>query len=125
MIYGRAFRRPQDSKPIRPHGPDSWNVDDDLWLRRASVVVFTRKVAKSGLYKDTALANCNTLINDPEHLVQTGVGWCLRDLMRRHKEEILSYVLHLRRKGISSKITLYALRDIKGEERSAILDQSV
>lgn len=102
----------------------SWNVDADLWLRRASVVVFTRKVAKSGLYKDVALANCNSLISDPEHLVQTGVGWCLRDLMRWHKEEILNYVLDLRRKGVSSKITLYALRDIKGEERRAVLDQS-
>ncbi len=102
----------------------SWNVDADLWLRRASVVIFTRKVAKSGLYKDVALANCNSLINDPEHLVQTGVGWCLRDLMRWHKEEILNYVLDLRRKGVSSKITLYALRDIKGDERRAILDQS-
>ncbi|TQV77699.1 DNA alkylation repair protein [Denitrobaculum tricleocarpae] len=102
----------------------SWNADADLWLRRASVVIFTRKVAKSRLYKDVALANCNSLINDPEHLVQTGVGWCLRDLMRWHKEEILQYVIDLRRKGVSSKITLYALRDVKGEERRVVLDQS-
>lgn len=102
----------------------SWNADADPWLRRASVVIFTRKVAKSRLYKDVALANCNSLIYDPEHLVQTGVGWCLRDLMRWHKEEILNYVIDLRRKGVSSKITLYALRDVKGEERRAILDQS-
>lgn len=102
----------------------SWNADPDLWLRRASVVVFTRKVARSGLYKDVALANCETLIHDPEHLVQTGVGWCLRDLMRWHKEEILRYVIDLRRKGVSSKITLYALRDIKGEERKAVMEQS-
>lgn len=99
----------------------SWNGSEDLWLRRASVVMFTRKVAKMGRFKTVAIANCSALIHDPEHLVQTGVGWCLRDLMRWHKEEILSYVLELRRKGVSSKITLYALRDIKGEERKAIL----
>ena len=103
----------------------SWNIDQDPWLRRASVVIFTRKVAKSGLYKDVALANCDTLINDPEHLVQTGVGWCLRDLMRWDKEEILSYVVDLRNKGVSSKITLYALRDIKGEERRAVFNQLI
>ncbi len=101
----------------------SWNVDHDPWLRRASVVIFTRKVAKSGLYKDVALANCDALIHDPERLVQTGVGWCLRDLMRWDKEEILRYVVDLRRKGVSSTITLYALRDIKGEERRAVFDQ--
>lgn len=101
-----------------------WNTDDDRWLRRASVVLFTRKVARSGLYKDVALRFCNALLNDNEHLVQTGVGWCLRDLMRWHKEEILPYVIELRRMGINGKITLYALRDIKGEERKAILKSS-
>lgn len=98
-----------------------WNLHDDRWLRRASVVLFTRKVAKSGSFKDVALRHCNELIHDSEHLVQTGVGWCLRDLMRWHREEILSYVRDLRRTRVSSKITLYALRDIKGEERKAIL----
>ncbi|MDX8355738.1 DNA alkylation repair protein [Cognatiyoonia sp. IB215182] len=98
-----------------------WNVDDDMWLRRASVVIFTRNVAKSKSFKDTALRHCNTLIRDTEHLVQTGVGWCLRDLMRWHKDEILPYVCDLRRMGVSSKITLYALRDIKGRERKAVL----
>lgn len=100
---------------------ERWNVSDDRWLRRASVVLFTRKVAKAGLYQDVALRLCHTLINDNEHLVQTGVGWCLRDLMRWHKEEILPYVVEFRRTGVSSKITLYALRDIKGDERKAIL----
>ena len=98
----------------------SWNTSEDQWLRRASVVIFTRKVAKSGLFKEVALRHCDNLKSNPEHLVQTGVGWCLRDLMRWHKDEILPYVLELRRKGVSSKITLYALRDIKGEERRAI-----
>ncbi|MGD1882763.1 MAG: DNA alkylation repair protein [Paracoccaceae bacterium] len=101
-----------------------WNTHEDRWLRRASVVIFTRKVAKSGLFKDIALRHCNNLINDGEHLVQTGVGWCLRDLMRWHKEEILPYVIDLRRMGVSSKITLYALRDIKGEERKAVLQHN-
>lgn len=99
----------------------AWNSDDDLWLRRASVVIFTRKVAKSGKYKDVALAHCGTLLHDPEHLAQTGVGWCLRDLMRWHKDEILDYVIDLRKQGVGSKITLYALQDIKGDERAAIL----
>ncbi|WP_153769976.1 DNA alkylation repair protein [Labrenzia sp. CE80] len=62
-----------------------WNISEDKWLRRASVVLFTRKVAKSGLYKDIACRLCHALIHDNEHLVQTGVGWCLRDLMRWHK----------------------------------------
>lgn len=99
----------------------SWVDDDDLWLRRASVVTFTRKAAKSGRYKNVALANCEALIEDPERLVQTGVGWCLRDLMRWHQDDVLPYVVELRNKGVSSTITLYALRDIKGALREEIL----
>ena len=101
-----------------------WNRSEDPWLRRASVVLFTRKVAKTGQYLDLVLSHCETLKQDTEHLVQTGVGWCLKDLMRWHKDMVLPYVIDLRRQGISSKITLYALRDIKGDERKAILNVS-
>ena len=99
----------------------SWNQDEDLWLRRASVVLFTRKVAKSGQFNDVALELCNNLIFDPELLVQKGVGWSLKDLMRNDKERIINYVIELRARGVSSVITLYALKDIKGNERAAIL----
>lgn len=99
----------------------TWNSDDDLWLRRASVVIFTRKVSRSGAFTDTALEHCDNLKHDPERLVQTGVGWCLRDLMRCDKRQILNYVIKLRKQSVSSIITLYALRDIEGEERQAIL----
>ena len=35
-----------------------WNSDDELWLRRASVVLFTRKVASWGTHTTTALELC-------------------------------------------------------------------
>ena len=98
-----------------------WNQDEDLWLRRASVVLFTRKVAKSGQFNDVALEFCENLIYDQELLVQKGVGWSLKDLMRSDKERILEYVIDLRARGVSSVITLYAIKDIKGDERAYIL----
>lgn len=101
-----------------------WNSDPDLWLRRASVVLFTRKVARSGKYNDIALAHCDNLKHDPEDMVRKGVGWSLKDLMRSDKKRVLDYVISLRRDGITSVITLYALRDIKGAERARIFAQS-
>lgn len=98
-----------------------WNQDQDLWLRRASVVLFTRKVAKSGQFNDAALEFCENLIYDQELLVQKGVGWSLKDLMRSDRERIIDYVVDLRSRGVSSVITLYAIKDIKGEERAGIL----
>lgn len=98
-----------------------WNQSRDMWLRRASVVVFTRKVALSGKYTDTALSHCEHLKFDTEDLVRKGVGWTLKDLMRSERERVLRYVISLREQGVSSVITLYALRDIKGKERERVL----
>jgi 3-methyladenine DNA glycosylase AlkD len=99
----------------------NWNQSEDLWQRRASVVLFTRQVAKSGQYNDIGLELCQKLIWDAEDMVQKGVGWALKDMMRSDKERIKAYVKELRAQGVSSVITLYAIRDLKGEERAEVL----
>ncbi len=98
-----------------------WNKSENKWKRRASVVVFTRSTAKSGKFIDEALELCANLIWDEEDLVRKGVGWALKDNMRADKNRVIEYVKSLRRKGVSSTITLYATRDLKGEEKKEIL----
>lgn len=98
-----------------------WNQDQDMWLRRASVVLFTRKVAKTGRFTDIALTQGDNLLFDSEPLVQKGVGWMLKDLLRVDKPRIISYVKQLRERGVSSVITLYAIRELKGAERAFVL----
>lgn len=100
----------------------AWNQASDMWLRRMSVVVFTRKVAKSGRFTDVALEMCHNLIYAEEDLVQKGVGWALKDLMKADKDRVLSYVRQLRNDSVSSTITLYAIRDLKGQERKDFLE---
>jgi 3-methyladenine DNA glycosylase AlkD len=98
-----------------------WNKSNNIWKRRASVVVFVRKIGESGKFTDEALALCNNLIHDEEDLVLKGVGWALKDVMRGDKTKVLKYVQNLRQSGVSAIVTLYALRDIKGVERATIL----
>ncbi len=98
-----------------------WNQDEDRWLKRTSVVLFTRKVAKSGKFTSTALEMCDQLIFDKEPLVLKGVGWALKDLLRTEKKIILPYLIDLRLKGVSSIVTLYAIKDLKGKERAEFL----
>ena len=98
-----------------------WNQDSDMWLRRASVVLFTRQVARSGQFNDFALEMCHNLIHDPELLVQKGVGWALKDLMRSDKPRLIETVKSLRAQGVASVITLYAIKDLKAAERADIL----
>lgn len=98
-----------------------WNKDKDRWLRRASVVLFTRKVASSGQFTSVALKYCDHIKHDSEDLVLKGVGWCLKDLMQCDKERVLPYIIELRKQSVSSTITLYALKGVKGKEREKIL----
>lgn len=98
-----------------------WNSSENMWKRRASVVAFTRKAGECGLFTDQALELCDNLVNDKEDLVQKGVGWALKDVMRSDKEKVLEYIKKLRKQGASAVITLYALRDIKGPEKKHIL----
>jgi 3-methyladenine DNA glycosylase AlkD len=99
----------------------AWNVSENLWKRRASVLAFVRKIGASGEFTDEVLEFCDNLIWDSEEIVQKGVGWALKDNLPGAKETVLNYIKALRRKGVPSTITLYAIRDLKGREREEVL----
>ena len=98
-----------------------WNRSENMWKRRVSVVAFVWKIGSSGHFTDEVLELCDNLIWDKEDLVQKSVGWALRDNMHEAKKRVLEYVKSLRSKGVSSTITLYAIRDLKGKEREEVL----
>jgi len=98
-----------------------WNSSTNRWKRRASVVTFTRKVAKEGKFVQQTLNFCDNLIRDKEDIIQKGVGWALKDTMQAAPDKVKTYVKKLRQMGVSSTITLYAIRDLKDEEREQIL----
>ncbi|MBN2180481.1 MAG: DNA alkylation repair protein [Sedimentisphaerales bacterium] len=100
---------------------EGWNCSPNRFKRRASVVVFTRDVAKSARFTEDAIRLCDNLIWDNEDIVRKGVGWALKDNMRSSPEQILVYVKNLRRRGVSSTITLYAIRDLNPAQRKEVL----
>jgi len=91
--------------------------------RRASVVTFARKVGESGEFTEEVLELCENLIWSKEDYVRKGVGWALKDNMRGSKKKVQDYVKSLRERGVSSVITLYAIRDLKSRERKEVLDR--
>lgn len=98
-----------------------WSRSPIRWKRRASVVAFVRKAAKSGEFTDEVIQLCENLIWDEEDIVQKGVGWALKDNLRSAPDRILPYIKDLRRRGVSSTITLYAIRDLRGAKRQEVL----
>jgi len=100
---------------------EEWSRSPIRWKRRASVVTFARKSAKSGEFMDEVIHLCENLIWDDEDIVRNGVGWALKDNLRSAPDRILSYIKELRRRGVSSTIILYAIRDLKGTKRQEVL----
>jgi 3-methyladenine DNA glycosylase AlkD len=100
---------------------EEWSRSPIRWKRRASVVPFVRKIAKSGEFTKEIIHLCENLIWDEEDIVQKGVGWVLKDNLRSAPDLILPYIKDLRRRGVSSTITLYAIRDLKGVKRQEVL----
>ena len=99
-----------------------WNNSNHIWKKRSSVVTFTRKIGAKGEYVNFLLELCNNLIWEKEDLVRKAVGWALKDnMIGKNKEKVLNYVKDLRKKGVSSTITLYAIRNLKGREREEVL----
>ncbi|MFX1390421.1 MAG: DNA alkylation repair protein [Promethearchaeota archaeon] len=99
-----------------------WNNSNHKWKKRCSVVTFTRKIGAEGKYVNFVLEMCNNLIWEKEDLVRKAVGWALKDnMLGNNKQKVLDYVKMLRKKGVSSTITLYAIRNIKGKEREEVL----
>lgn len=100
---------------------EEWSRSPIRWKRRASVVAFVRKAAKSGEFTKEVIHLCENLIWDEEDIVQKGVGWALKDNLRSAPDRILPYIKDLRRHGVSSTITLYAIRGLKGAKRQEVL----
>ncbi len=100
---------------------EKWNSSPNRFKRRASVVAFTYNVAKSAQFTEEAIRLCENLVRDDEDTVRKGLGWALKDNMRSAPKRILPYVKDLRRRGISSTITLYAIRNLKPAQRKEVL----
>jgi 3-methyladenine DNA glycosylase AlkD len=100
---------------------ENWSHSPIRWKRRASVVAFVRKAAKSGEFAKEVIRLCENLIWDEEDIVRKGVGWALKDNLRSAPDLILPYIKDLRLRGVSSTITLYAIRDLKGPIRQEVL----
>jgi len=98
-----------------------WNNENDIWLKRISVVLFTRKVARSGQFTSTALEMNDHLKFDKEPLVLKGIGWSLKDLMKADKDRIINLIKQWRKESVSSTVTLYAIKDLNGQEREEVL----
>jgi 3-methyladenine DNA glycosylase AlkD len=67
-----------------------WAIDDDMWLRRSSIIVQLNFKSGTNL---TLLYDCiRPSLGRPEFFLRKAIGWALRQYARTNPNEVLQYV---------------------------------
>jgi 3-methyladenine DNA glycosylase AlkD len=93
-----------------------WNIDDNLWRRRQSVVslLYYSRTKKKYLAFRKITALITPLLSDKEYYVQKGVGWALRELHNVYPDETMAYLKkHIT--AISSSALMTAVEKMTAE----------
>ena len=65
---------------------------------------------------EEALSVADRLMEDPDEMVQKGVGWMLKETSRRHPDEVRDYLLKWRQRT-SALILHYASEKLPPDKR--------
>jgi 3-methyladenine DNA glycosylase AlkD len=69
-----------------------WAKSQNIWLKRAAAVSLI-PLAREGKRLKEVFKISNLLLTDPTDIVQKAYGWLLKEASRKHRKEVLKYVL--------------------------------
>lgn len=69
-----------------------WTKSKNRWVKRAAAVSFIVP-AKRGKYLHDVFDIANSLLTDPDNMVQKGYGWALKVAANKHEKEVYNYVM--------------------------------
>ena len=69
-----------------------WSRSPNRWVKRASAVSFIIP-ARKGQFKRVIFEIADSLLLDPDDMVQKGYGWLLKSLAEAYEDEVFQYVL--------------------------------
>ncbi|KKT68037.1 MAG: hypothetical protein UW63_C0089G0008 [Candidatus Uhrbacteria bacterium GW2011_GWF2_44_350] len=101
----------------------AWSRSKNIWLRRASAVSF---ISTSGAFYTTnhslrdIFEVADSLLEDPEDLVQKGYGWMLKSASVKHQKEVFDF-LKKRKKQLPRVALRYAIEKMPERLRREIM----
>jgi 3-methyladenine DNA glycosylase AlkD len=69
-----------------------WALSPNRWMKRAAAVSLIVPVRK-GLFLEEVFEIADTLLTDPDDMVQKGYGWMLKVAANKHEQEVFQYVM--------------------------------
>lgn len=68
-----------------------WTYAQNRWIKRASAVSLILP-ARRGQFLSDVFEIAETLLHDPDDLVQKGYGWMLKEASRKHQQEVFDFI---------------------------------
>ncbi|MBD3401993.1 DNA alkylation repair protein [candidate division GN15 bacterium] len=93
----------------------SWRRSRNRWLRRASAVGLIIPVRKGELWSEV-YETAETLLEDPDDLVQKGYGWMLKEASKAFPDRVFDYVMS-RRDRMPRTALRYAIEKLPPDKR--------
>eukprot|EP00033_Pygsuia_biforma_P003702 GCRY01004055.1.p1 GENE.GCRY01004055.1~~GCRY01004055.1.p1 ORF type:complete len:236 (-),score=35.39 GCRY01004055.1:268-975(-) len=88
----------ENDVPDLIHRVNAWVLDENMWMRRASILYQLKWKKKTDV--PSLLKNCNLLKEEDEFFIQKAIGWSLRELSKTNKKAVRDY-LKIERKHLS------------------------
>ncbi|MGD2103135.1 MAG: DNA alkylation repair protein [Acidimicrobiia bacterium] len=85
MIRPLVFGSPGETWPV----VDPWNRDEDMWLRRTSIIC--QVGAKERTDADRLFAFCTARLHEKEFFIRKAIGWALREYAKTDAEAVAAY----------------------------------
>jgi 3-methyladenine DNA glycosylase AlkD len=109
-----------DRSPTAASVLDRWSVDEDFWIRRASLLALLVPLrqgagdfARFGRYADL-------MLDEKEFFIRKAIGWVLRDTSKRRPDLVFEWLLP--RASRCSGVTLReAVKYLPEDQRAAVL----
>lgn len=93
-----------------------WTQSKNRWMKRAAAVSLIVP-AKKGLFLTDVFEIAETLLLDPDDMVQKGYGWMLKVAANKHEQEVFEFVI--KHKQIMPRTALrYAIEKMPQELRT-------
>ena len=70
---------------------DRWAIDDDFWVRRASLLAELRPIRR-GATLDRFLARAEPMLEEREFFIRKAIGWVLREAGKRRPEDVMAWL---------------------------------
>ena len=92
-----------------------WSRSQNRWVKRASAVSFIIP-ARKGQFKKVIFEIADSLLPDPNDMVQKGYGWMLKSLANAYEDEVFQYVLD-HRASMPRTALRYAIEKMPEEKK--------